>query len=306
MTSIRLQDTIQRATTDDVRSCVASALVDGQEAKEILEAAEAGGRAGGNSAPSLRRDDRQAVIDLFDRQPPTQSAGMIATMACPEHPGAVAFTPEASSAFNVFFARHDIPRGAVLSQQIGEILQNQGLGPQCPDVPDLRPYRIHVLLQDDRPVDGSRIEAMAHPVTGEFYVKHTGPQRGPDAVGSTYHGPMSLEAGLSSARRRSLVAAYENSGASFSRTAPSFEGPVYRATLKDEGAADGYVHVALIPLGGTADSPAHTPDTAPEFYVERSGGFAGLVEYAGPIAAEAEAPSGGTHGGKAHKGRGLL
>ncbi|MBK8010431.1 MAG: hypothetical protein IPK13_03725 [Deltaproteobacteria bacterium] len=284
MTNLRLQETIHRATHNDVPSCLGSAVVDGEEAQAIIEAAEGGGRPSGKPAVKpLSRADREAVVDLFDRQPPTRPAGAIVTMACPEHPNAVAFTPQADKVFNAFFSRHDIPRGSVLSAQIKEIVQNQGYGPRCVDFPDLRAHRLHLLIEDRRPVDGSLLEAMVNPTTGEFYVKSTPPQRGAEYLEPNYYGPTNLAAGLSPGRRRLLLNRFENSGAPFGPTPPAFEGPVYRASLKDDGHVDGYAYAALIPLGGTTDVPSHTPDTARQFYVERSGGFAGRVEYAGPI-----------------------
>lgn len=57
-----------------------------------------------------------------------------------------------------------------------------------------------------------------------------------------------------------------------------------RVELKRENHPDGYTYTAFVPLGAlTPTAPQRDPNKVNEFYVERSGGFAGMTTSAGPL-----------------------
>ncbi|MEW5847524.1 MAG: hypothetical protein AB2A00_01875 [Myxococcota bacterium] len=59
---------------------------------------------------------------------------------------------------------------------------------------------------------------------------------------------------------------------------------MFREELMRERHPDGFAYSVLIPTGGLRPgSPQTDPDKATQFFIERSGGFAGMTQYAGPF-----------------------
>jgi len=68
-------------------------------------------------------------------------------------------------------------------------------------------------------------------------------------------------------------------------------GPRYvRSPISKENHPDGYTYTALLAGGGNRPGTKMDPSKATSFFVERSGGFAGITQFAGPFSLKKESP----------------
>ena len=171
------------------------------------------------------------------------------------------------------------------------------------------------LVSDDRPVDGPLIKAYLDSANDQYYVAYEAarmlPGNGPS--GPSYYGPFDTNhvfkptpifpTGPSEpvVNPRAItdvtIADIKSSWSSNERAAtfrPGFNVPMGisfdRVELSNDaerGIADGYVYTALVPSGSQNPfAPAGSgpnPNDVSYYFVERSGGFAGLTETAGPF-----------------------
>jgi len=229
--------------------------------------------------------EARQIADLVEKGI-VQNPGMM-TMACPEHHGS-SFTIDSAAvkAGNAMFAQNALPYGAneaVMRDKIEARLDAVDLGPSIkkPSMRGLHPLTI----RDSRPVDGPLVEAFVEPGKNRVFVKVTGSGfGGPDTMIPTWHGPISVdfkEKEISTATQKKLVkatAAALAHGTHWHSSAP-IGARMVRVPLFAEKHPDGYSYAALIPVGALAPgAPMADPNKAKSFYIEKTGGFAGITQ----------------------------
>lgn len=287
---------IQKALDNDPANigCRSGKQVDAKEADRIVKDAERG---------IITNGEAKLLGDLFDRQPTPIKPGMMMTMACPESPGAVGFDAKANAKFESFFETHDLPYGgnrAGFKSRIQSAIAEQGSGPELKGPPRGVKHMAHVFIRDSRPVDGNRVDAFVDARKNQIYIQTTGAgMAGPHTVGPFWSGPIQLPpkpaSKVTSETKQKMLDAFN--GASNLNWLSSQQGlPVgsryERVPLKADGYPDGFTYTALVPTGAMVPgAPQKDPNKATSFFVERSGGFAGLTQVAGPIQIGATKPT---------------
>jgi hypothetical protein len=296
--SIRTVDSsIKNAMVGD-RNCVAEGHVDTLEAAQIIRSAE---KTPSGNPSRVTEGEGKLIGDLFERRVKASSSrpGTMMTMACPENPGATMDTGAVKS-FEAFFKRNDLPYGQNVRDKINTALEN-GYGPELAQAPAGLDKMNYIFMHDHRMVDGNKLEAYVDASKKQFYLKSTGAgMGGPDTIGPYWHGPISLSSAnaspkVSDATLSKMRGALNASMDSLEWRPPSQGVPlgvkVVRAPLFAERHPDGFSYTAIIPVGAlTPTAPTSDPNKAKQFYVERTGGIAGLTQVAGPISLAGSAP----------------
>lgn len=282
-------------STTTVRSQIKTAMktthgcsnghVSAAETDSILAEARKGGVTAGEG---------KLVADLYAKGH-LLTPGSVATRACPEHPASwYSYDAGAKAKMNTFFTEQNLPYGdnaAKIKAKVEAKLADVDLGTRLPHAPSTA--NLHeLLIADQRPVDGARRDAFIDAKKNSFYLKVTGSGfGGPQTVGPFWYGPFSLESapaqtGVTSQRRSQILSAFNKAsrqGLTWTSSMPL--GVRYaRVPLLRERHPDGYAYTALIAVGALAPgAPTKDPNTVPRFFVERTGGFAGMTSFAGPI-----------------------
>jgi hypothetical protein len=263
-----------------------SSHVSGSEMTQIGKTAEKAGVTPGEA---------RLIADILERGhilKPNPSM----TEACPEHP-ADFFSVDQSAVkeANSFFVRNNLPYGqneeAMRSRVRKAMDELDDYGTSLAKAPNVKSYH-PLFIQDMRMVDGSRIDAFLNPKKGDFYLKFTGAgMGGPDTVGPFWHGPFKIDlkkpvvSEETTAKLRGAVHQHMNQ---LEWKSPSQALPIgvrfQRVHLMTERHPDGYSYTALIPVGALNPTVTPTdPNKAKSFYVERTGGIAGLTQISSRI-----------------------
>lgn len=234
------------------------------------------------------------IADVLEHGKPKKApSGGFMTMACPES-GSNSFTIDkgAVSSANAMFARNALPYGsneAKMRDKLEARIDAAELGPEIkkPSLRGLHP----ITIRDQRPVDGNMVEAYVDPKKDRMFVKITGAgMGGPGTVGPYWYGPLAAglkEKEVSTATTKKLLKAAQEAigeGVEFSASSPPLGVRMVRVPLFAEKHPDGFSYAALIPVGALSPTaPKADPNKASSFWLERSGGFAGLTQVAGPV-----------------------
>lgn len=285
----------------ELDNCVGPVVTEA-EAQKIVDTAEKGKL--GQPTP-VTVGEAKAIADLFDRSPVAQppAPGSLMTMACPENGSDPRMDPGASETFNAFFVRNALPYGENLPEVKGRIeraLEGVDLGAALACEPDVSKMH-HVFLRDARPVDGDRRDAYLDADKGEIYLKVTGAgMAGPHTVGPFWYGPIALPEENPLAVRPEKADAMRRIFNDVSARglvewkSPDMalpqDLPTVRVPLMKERHPDGFTYTAIVPGGRNPfmpqEVPGVDPNSANRFWVERSGGIAGITEIAGPFSLE--------------------
>lgn len=262
-----------------------NAVITGPGMKKIGAAAESDG--------IVRPGEAVQIADLLEKGHTPPKPGQIMTMACPEHPASYfSINSAAKKEANALFVRNSLPYGkneAVIRAKINAVIDQNGWGEQLSKKPNTT--GLHAIeISNKLMVDGPKVEALLNAKTGKFFVKVTGSGfGGPQHIGPFYYGPntVDLKAPVikDSTLNKMRAALMKNLDTlEFSASGMPLGVKYTRAELMREKHPDGYTYSALIPTGVVyPGAPSSDPNKATQIYIERSGGFAGLTEVAGPI-----------------------
>ncbi|MFO0724427.1 MAG: hypothetical protein U1E65_11625 [Myxococcota bacterium] len=220
-----------------------------------------------------------------------QVVGQFMTMACPEHPGNYYNIEKgAVTAANALFAENGLPygenRAAIRAKIQGAI--DEGYPAKLDKAPRLT--GLHQLeISNKLMIDGPKVDAFLNAKTGDFYLRVTGSGfGGPEHIGPFYYGPGSIDLKTpllkKSTINKALVAlnkALAKGKINFEASSPPLGEHMVRVQLMKEKHPDGFTYTALFPAGALAPgAPASDPNKDKSIWIERSGGLAGLTEYA--------------------------
>lgn len=282
-------------TTTSVKNRIQSARADshisGTEAKNIIKAAEK--TAAGNKSP-VTGGEGKAIKDLYysavnlrpwDHSHPPPLG----------FPGAPHIDQEAFEKLEAFFAKHDIPAGenqAAVAEKITAALDAMDdHGAPLAKKPKLSAYYEVELPNDAALMDAPMRVAHYDPRKQKFYLQSIGGFAGP--VFEQWYGPFSLGDAPEGPKKVSTATIMKIRGAfsqlqnvDWSPTPPLMPAGQAITTVgfaKDAG-FDGYSYSAMLPSGAlTQHGATGDPNQATSFVVVRTGGLAGLTEYAGPF-----------------------
>jgi hypothetical protein len=114
-------------------------------------------------------------------------------------------------------------------------------------------------------------------------VSRVGGNRGPTSTGSTASQPPAVKAATKTKILKAFDKLSKAGTVQYGNTPPAGVRFV-RVALKADNHPDGYSYTALIPVGALKPGvKALDPNKAKDFVIERSGGFAGITQYAGPF-----------------------
>lgn len=284
MTIRQVKSEIQSAMTTS--GMCENSHITGSEMKKIATVAERGG---------VTRGEARLFTDLLEKGHLLEPSHFM-TEACPENPSSF-FTVDTGAVkeANALFVRNNLPYGAneeAMRAKVQKALDTiEGYGEplaKAPNVKSLHP----LFLQDMRMVDGPRLDAYLNPKKSEFFLKITGAgMGGPHTVGPFWHGPFKFDAKkpvVSAANVEKMRGAVHQKMSQLQWKPASSGlpiGPRYeRVHLMTERHPDGYSYTALVPAGSLNPTvPPSDPNKASYFFVERTGGLAGLTQIAGPI-----------------------
>ena len=274
------------SVNSQIKTAMKDAFITTVEAKKIVKEAEKG---------PVTVGEARVVRELFERAPAAPRPGMMMTLAIPENPHDVIFEQGAKSVLETFFTKNDVPAGANIKKFVTQIeskLNNDGWGSPLTTAPDTKKLHMVRLPYPEHVMDYPSRTAFLDPKKNEFFLCVSGGLMAPSAAQAQWFGPISLDkkGGVSAQRQAQLLTAFETAETA-GRIGWKANGmPVgaryERVALKADGHPDGYNYTALIPVGALSPTaPVADPNKVPTFFVERSGGFAGITMTAGPFTA---------------------
>lgn len=278
-----------------IKSAMKDSFITKAEAQKIVKEAEQGPVTVGES---------KVIRELFERAPTPPPAGRMFTLAIPENPSDVIFEQGAKSVLETFFVKNDVPAGKNLKKFVDQIeakLSADGRGNRLDKAPDTKKLHMVRLPYPERVMDYPSRTAFLDPKKNEFYLCVAGGLMAPGPQNTHWYGPIKLDSKpvdppadpkVSDQRKGQLLRAFENAEAAGRIGWQVQQLPLGQrfvsAHLKNDGhpLADGFSYTALIPVGAlTPTAPVKDPNKVEEFYVQRSGGFAGITTIAGPFRA---------------------
>lgn len=253
------------------------------EMKKIAKSAEADGTI---SAGEARQIDK-LVKDGVVKQP--SSGGLAMTMACPEHGGS-SFTIDKAAVRTAesLFVRNALPygkNGDAIREKI-QASMDESYGKQLSKAPTTRGMH-QLLIEDQRPFDGPLLEAFVDPKKDQVFIKATPSGFGGNTTPVWYRSSVKLkgdESGVTEKTVNKLRAAFAQAAkAGLEYGEPNAGAPLgvkyVRVPLMQEKHPDGYSYTALIPVGTVyPGAKVSDPNKVSQFFVERSGGFAGFTQ----------------------------
>lgn len=278
------------SVSSKIKAAMRDSFISTAEAKTIVTEAEKG---------PVTVGEARAVAALFDKAPRAAPPGMMMTMAIPEHPGDVIFERGAKNVLETFFKKNDVPAGENLAKFVNKIegkLDEVGLGARLATAPNTKKLHMVRLPYPTGAADLPSRTAFLDAKKNEFYVQVSGGLMAPSAANTHWYGPISLDApkgDVTTQRTAQLKSAFDRvatagtinwtmAGVMEQHLGVRFA----QVTLASDGYPDGYNYTAFIPLGAlTPTAPQKDPNKVAEFYVQRTGGFAGLTQSFGPLTA---------------------
>ncbi len=275
------------SVNSQIKSAMRDSFITTAEAKKIVKEAEKG---------PVTVGEARVVRELFERAPTPPSPGFMVTLAIPENPNDVIFDQGAKNVLETFFSKNNVPAGNNLKKFVADIqakLSSIDYGSPLVAAPDTKKLHLVRLPSDPRIMDAPSENAFLDPKKNEFYLCVHAGFMAPPEMATQWYGPISLDKPkpvVSAQRQAQLLSAFEtaeNAGRiGWKAQGMPVGGRFERVSLKADGHPDGYNYTALIPVGALSPTaPVADPNKVPTFYVERSGGFAGITMTAGPFTA---------------------
>jgi hypothetical protein len=277
------------SVNSQIKSAMRDAFITKAEAQKIVKEAEKG---------PVTVGEARLVRELFERAPTPPPPGMMVTMAIPENPNDVIFEQGAKSVLETFFTKNNVPAGANVKKFVEQIqakLSTIDYGSPLAAAPDTKKLHLVRLPSDPRIMDAPTENAFVDTKKNEFYLCVNNGFLAPSDIAVQWFGPISLDkapaaGGVTAQRQAQLLSAFETAesagGIGWKAQGMPVGGRFERVALKADGHPDGYNYTALIPVGALSPTaPVADPNKVPTFFVERSGGFAGITMTAGPFTA---------------------
>ncbi len=271
-----------RTVSAQIRTAARDHVITAAEATSIVTDAERG---------PVTVGEARAVRELFERQPVRGSGVPL--------PSDVIIETGAKNVLETFFSRHDIPAGKNLQKYVERIeasLEN-GYGSALSTAPDTKKLHMVRLPYPKNVADFPSRTAFLDPKKNEFYLCVAGGLMAPGPASTHWYGPIALadapapRTDLTPERTDRLHQAF--STANVAGTLAWKPGSVMqghlgerfvRVELMRERHPDGYAYAALVPVGALSPTAKTLdPNKVNEFYLERTGGFAGLTSSVGPL-----------------------
>ena len=240
--------------------------------------------------PALSNGEAKAIGDLYDRvttQPKAPPGAVICFPMMVDQP--------AMNRLNTFIAAKNLPFGAnkdALKQSINDVLATVRLDPKGVEKPRGLSKLVAVELSDPRMLGGPMRRAYVDVATKQFYISEDRPILnnatkfwGPFALPKAEPKPASPVTDARLAEIRKAFNGAHNLNYKMGSVAMSHLGASFkRVEIMSEKHPDGYTYTAYLNVGALSPTaPQMDANLVPEFLVERSGGLAGLTEWAGPI-----------------------
>lgn len=276
------------SVNSQIKSAMRDSFITKAEAEKIVKEAEKG---------PVTVGEARVVRELFERAPTPPPPGMMVTLAIPENPNDVIFEQGAKNVLETFFAKNNVPAGANVKKFVEQIqgkLSSVDYGSPLATAPDTKKLHLVRLPSDPRIMDAPTKNAFVDTKKNEFYLCVSAGFMAPPEARVQWFGPISLDAveqkKVTPQRQAQLLEAFnrvEIAGTiNWSAHGMPVGGRYERVPLKAERHPDGFSYTALIPVGALSPTaPVADPNQVKEFYVERTGGFAGMTMVAGPFTA---------------------